>query len=168
MLQEVSMNEVSKSRREALKVIAVGSAGVAFGAQLSTFAQTAEIKPVNIAKLEKLAKDWDVVAFDFQGAASQLARVPMPKDEKLIKAGRVIEVTVDKTKIYLTAYSLSCTHQGCKIGVQDKDHVMGCACHGSTFSVADGSAIKGPAKKPLLGIKLEVKDDAVMAVGMLT
>jgi hypothetical protein len=54
------MNEVSKSRREALKVIAVGSAGVAFGAQLSTFAQTTEVKPVSIAKLEKLAKDWDV------------------------------------------------------------------------------------------------------------
>jgi Rieske Fe-S protein len=163
------MNEVSKSRREALKVIAVGSAGVALGTQIPVFAQTTtEIKPVNIGKLEKLAKDWDVLAFDFQGAASQLARVPMPKDEKLMKSGRVTEVTVDKTKMYLTAYSLSCTHQGCKLGAQDKDHVMGCACHGSTFSVADGSAIKGPAKKPLLGIKLEVKDGEVMAVGILT
>ena len=161
------MNEVSKSRREALKVIAVGGAGVAFGAPLSTFAQTAEIKPVNIAKLEKLAKDWDVVAFDFMGAASQLARVPMPKDEKLLKAGRVLEVTVDKTKIYLTAYSLSCTHAGCKIGAQDKEHVMNCPCHGSAFSVADGSATKGPAKKSLSGIKLEVKDGEVMAVGIL-
>ena len=167
------MNEVSKSRREALKVIAVGGAGVAFGAPLSTFAQTAEIKPVSIAKLEKLAKDWDVVAFDFQGAASQLARVPMPKDkdgkmdEAMMKSGRVVEVKLEKEKIYLTAYSLSCTHAGCKIGAQDKEHVMGCPCHGSTFSVADGSAVKGPAKKSLSGIKLEVKDGAVMAVGML-
>jgi Rieske Fe-S protein len=161
------MNEVSKSRREALKVIAVGSAGVAFGAPLSTFAQTTEVNAVNITKLEKIAKDWDVVAFDFQGAAAQLARVPMPKDEKLLKSGRVLEVTVDKTKIYLTAYSLSCTHQGCKIGVQDKEHVMSCGCHGSAFSVADGSALKGPAKKSLSGIKLEVKDGEVVAVGML-
>jgi Rieske Fe-S protein len=161
------MNEVSKSRREALKVIAVGSAGVAFGLPVSAQTST-EVKPVSISKLEKLAKDWDVVAFDFQGAASQLARVPMPKDEKLLKSGRVLEVTVDKAKIYLTAYSLSCTHQGCKIGAQDKDHVMGCPCHGSAFSVSDGSVTKGPAKKPLLGIKLEVKDGAVMAIGMLT
>ncbi len=161
------MNEVSKSRREALKVIAVGSVGVAFGAPLSTFAQTAEIKPVSVAKLEKLAKDWDVVAFDFQGAAAQLARVPMPKDDKLLKAGRVLEVMVDKTKIYLTAYSLTCTHMGCKIGAPDKDHTMNCPCHGSAFSVADGSATHGPAKKPLSGIKLEVKDGAVMAVGIL-
>jgi Rieske Fe-S protein len=162
------MKEVSKSRREALKVIAVGSAGVAFGGQLSTFAQTAEIKPLNITKLEKLSKDWDVVTFDFQGASAQLARVPMPKDDKLIKAGRVLEVTLDKTKIYLTSYSLSCTHQGCKIGEPDKEHVMRCPCHASAFSVSDGSVVKGPAKKPLLGVKLEVKDGNVMAVGFLS
>ncbi len=162
------MNEVSKSRREALKVLAVGSAGVAFGLQPSTFAQTAEIKPVTIAKLEKLAKDWDVVAFDFQGAPAQLIRVPLPKDEKLIKSGRVLEVSVDKNKIHLIAYGLSCTHAGCKVGTPDDTHTMNCPCHGSAYNAADGSVTHGPAKKSLAGIKLEVKDGAVMAVGMFT
>ena len=167
------MNEVSKSRREALKIIAVTSTGVALGTQIPVFAQTAEVKPVKITTLEKLAKDWDVAAFDFQSAPSQLARVPMPKnkegkmDDAILKSGRVLEVSVDKEKIYLTAYNLACTHAGCKVGAPDKDHIMNCPCHGSAFSVADGSATKGPAKKPLVGIKLEVKDGAVMAVGAL-
>jgi Rieske Fe-S protein len=167
------MNEVSKSRREALKIIAATSTGVAFGTQIPVFAQTAEVKPVKITTLEKLAKDWDVATFDFQGAPSQLARVPMPKnkegkmDDTILKSGRVLEVTVGKEKIYLTAYGLTCTHAGCKIGAPDKDHIMNCPCHGSAFSVADGSATHGPAKKSLAGIKLEVKDGAVMAVGVL-
>ncbi len=163
------MNEVSKSRREALKVIAAGSAGLAFGTQIPAFAQTStEIKPVNIAKLEKLAKDWEVVAFDFQAAPAQLIRVPLPKDEKLIKSGRVLEVSINKNKIYLTAYSLSCTHAGCKVGTPDDTHTMNCPCHGSAYNAADGSVTHGPARKSLVGIKLEVKDGAVMAIGMLT
>ncbi len=166
------MNEVSKSRREALKVIAATGAGLALGAQIPVFAD--EMKAVKITTLEKLAKDWDVAAFDFNGAPSQLARVPMPKnkegkmDDAMMKSGRVIEVKLEKEKIYLTAYGLSCTHAGCKVGAPDKDHSMGCPCHGSAFSVADGSATHGPAKKPLAGIKLEVKDGAVMATGLLT
>ena len=51
------MNEVSKSRREALKIIAVTSTGVVLGTQIPVFAQTAEVKPVKITTLEKLAKD---------------------------------------------------------------------------------------------------------------
>ena len=168
------MNEVSKSRREALKVIAVTGVGVALGTQIPAFAQTTEIKPVKITTLDKLAKDWDVAAFDFQSAPAQLTRVPMPKDkdgkldDKLVKSGRVLEVTAGKDKVYLTAYGLSCTHAGCKIGAPDKDHIMNCPCHGSAFSAADGTPTHGPAKKPLAGIKLEVKDGAVMAVGVLT
>jgi Rieske Fe-S protein len=163
------MNEVSKSRRQALQVIAVGSAGFAFGSHIPGFAQTnTEVKPVKITMLNKLAKDWDTVAFDFQGAPAQLIRVPLPKDEKLIKSGRVLEVVVDKNKIHLTAYGLSCTHAGCKVGTPDDTHTMNCPCHGSAYNAADGSVTHGPARKPLLGIKLEVKDDAVMAVGVLT
>jgi Rieske Fe-S protein len=167
------MNEVSKSRREALKVIAATGAGVALGTQIPVLAQTTEIKPVKITTLDKLAKDWDVAAFEFQGAAAQLARIPAPKDKDgkmdaaMMKSGRVIEATLEKEKIYLTAYGLACTHAGCKVGAQDKDHIMSCPCHGSAFNVADGSPTKGPAKKPLAGIKLEVKDGAVMAVGVV-
>jgi Rieske Fe-S protein len=80
---------------------------------------------------------------------------------------RVLEVMLDKAKIDLSAYSLSCTHQGCKIAEPDKEHVMGCPSHASAFKVSDGGVVKGPAKKPLLGVKLEVQDGNVMAVGFL-
>ena len=46
------------------------------------------------------------------------------------------------------AFSSICTHQGCpvtKISGEDID----CTCHGSKFSIKDGSVVSGPASKGL-------------------
>lgn len=46
------------------------------------------------------------------------------------------------------AFTAICTHQGCVVqGVQNKEIV--CACHGSHFSISDGSVISGPAQSAL-------------------
>ena len=46
------------------------------------------------------------------------------------------------------AFSATCTHNGCIVaGVQDGDIV--CGCHGSRFSITDGSVRQGPARSPL-------------------
>jgi Rieske Fe-S protein len=46
------------------------------------------------------------------------------------------------------AFSIICTHVGCLC-----DKVAGgtidCPCHGSTFSITDGSVVTGPAIRPL-------------------
>jgi Rieske Fe-S protein len=46
------------------------------------------------------------------------------------------------------AFSATCTHQGCPV-TEVTDGTINCNCHGSKFSVADGSVVDGPAKKPL-------------------
>ena len=46
------------------------------------------------------------------------------------------------------AFSATCTHQGCKVGTVSGTTVK-CPCHGSTFAIADGSVVDGPAKKGL-------------------
>ncbi|MFF7870220.1 Rieske (2Fe-2S) protein [Streptomyces qaidamensis] len=58
------------------------------------------------------------------------------------------------------AFSTICTHQNCPM-VDLKDDIISCACHGSQFSVLDGSVKKGPAVKPLEAKKVAVNGDSI-------
>ncbi|WP_245746563.1 ubiquinol-cytochrome c reductase iron-sulfur subunit, partial [Nocardia altamirensis] len=46
------------------------------------------------------------------------------------------------------AFSAVCPHQGCAVSKVDGG-VIECSCHGSKFSIADGSVLRGPAREPL-------------------
>ena len=46
------------------------------------------------------------------------------------------------------AFSKICTHAGCPV-TEVEDGVIKCPCHGSAFSIEDGSVEKPPARKPL-------------------
>jgi len=46
------------------------------------------------------------------------------------------------------AFTAVCTHQGC-IVANVKDGTINCTCHGSKFSIEDGSVENGPATKAL-------------------
>jgi nitrite reductase/ring-hydroxylating ferredoxin subunit len=46
------------------------------------------------------------------------------------------------------AFSATCTHQGCTVGTVANQAII-CPCHGSQFSIADGSVKNGPATQPL-------------------
>jgi Rieske Fe-S protein len=53
------------------------------------------------------------------------------------------------------AFSKVCTHAGCDVNKVDGG-VISCPCHGSTFSIEDGSPTGGPATKPLAETKVKV------------
>ena len=53
-------------------------------------------------------------------------------------------------------FSAICTHQGCPVG-SVADGVIMCPCHGSEFSIEDGSVEAGPANKPLGAVEVKVK-----------
>ncbi|GAB6985555.1 Rieske (2Fe-2S) protein [Nocardioides pyridinolyticus] len=46
------------------------------------------------------------------------------------------------------AFSSTCTHSGCAVG-DVADRTINCPCHGSRFSIEDGSVVTGPATEPL-------------------
>ena len=48
----------------------------------------------------------------------------------------------------IRAFSTTCTHAGCRIGMGSGDALQ-CSCHGSQFEGKSGKPLKGPAFKPL-------------------
>lgn len=76
--------------------------------------------------------------------------------------GKSSEVPVGGGKIYpdekivvtqptegdFKAFSAVCTHQGCVVSSVEAP-TINCACHGSKFSIEDGSVVNGPATNAL-------------------
>lgn len=58
------------------------------------------------------------------------------------------------------AFSAVCTHQGCTVSASS-DGVIPCGCHGSEFSLEDGSVISGPASAPLSEVAITVEGDSI-------
>lgn len=57
-------------------------------------------------------------------------------------------------------FSATCTHQGCTVATVSGG-TINCPCHGSTFSVADGTVAGGPAPEPLASRALTVAGTAI-------
>lgn len=56
------------------------------------------------------------------------------------------------------AFSAICTHQGCPVKSIEKGSII-CPCHGSRFSIVDGSVQSGPAPTPLPPLAVAVDGD---------
>ena len=57
------------------------------------------------------------------------------------------------------AFDSICTHQGCPVAsVTD---TINCDCHGSKYSITDGSAVNPPAPKPLPAKTIKVDGDTL-------
>ena len=62
------------------------------------------------------------------------------------------------------AFSKICTHQGCPVSAV-RDGIIHCNCHGSEYSIKDGSVTNPPASKPLAESKTTVFEDEVYVTG---
>jgi Rieske Fe-S protein len=56
------------------------------------------------------------------------------------------------------AFSAFCTHAQCWVTAV-KDGAIDCPCHGSRFSMTDGSVLNGPALQPLAAKSVTVNGD---------
>ena len=57
-------------------------------------------------------------------------------------------VVTQPTKGTFKAFSKICTHAGCKVAEVEAEGIH-CRCHGSVFSISDGSVVNPPARRPL-------------------
>jgi nitrite reductase/ring-hydroxylating ferredoxin subunit len=72
---------------------------------------------------------------------------------KILTAQQV--VVTQPTKGDFKAFSAVCTHQKCLVGSIEGGQIV-CPCHGSHYSIKDGSVISGPAPLPLPAKKTSV------------
>ncbi|MGV9307416.1 Rieske (2Fe-2S) protein [Nonomuraea sp. NPDC004354] len=57
-------------------------------------------------------------------------------------------------------FSAICTHKGCPV-TSVGNGTIDCACHGSKFSIEDGSVKNGPATEPLGEVPIKVDGDSI-------
>jgi nitrite reductase/ring-hydroxylating ferredoxin subunit len=69
-------------------------------------------------------------------------------------------VVTQPTKGDFKAFTAVCTHQGCLVE-SSSDGTIPCPCHGSTFSLEDGSALSGPASVALAPVEITVAGDSI-------
>ena len=58
-------------------------------------------------------------------------------------------------------FSAVCTHQGCIVATI-ANGTIDCPCHGSKFSVKDGSVVNGPAPSPLPPVAITVQGTSIL------
>ena len=130
-----------------------------------------------VAGLQAFAQPWDAVPFELPGDRPIPAialRLPGP-----IPGG--LEVTsAEGATAYLAGFSRVCTHLGCTVYLnRDLGGIdfafnyrtthpdLTCPCHLSIFDpTRSGEAVSGPAVRPLPRVQLELRGDAVTAVGL--
>jgi Rieske Fe-S protein len=69
-------------------------------------------------------------------------------------------VVTQPSKGTFKAFTSTCTHMGCKVAEVARG-VIHCNCHGSDFSIKDGSVVNPPAARPLEEFKVTVSNGEI-------
>jgi Rieske Fe-S protein len=94
------------------------------------------------------------------GSGEVLAKTSdIPEGGGKIFADQKVVVTQPKANEF-KAFSAVCTHQGCTVS-SISDGIIHCPCHGSEYSIVDGSVKGGPAPRPLPAEKIQVKGGSI-------
>ena len=93
-------------------------------------------------------------------AANALAATSqVPDGGGTIIDGKNIVITQPRSGSF-KAFSAICTHEGCIVS-SVSNGTINCPCHGSKFSIKDGSVVNGPATTPLAAIAIKVEGTSI-------
>lgn len=90
--------------------------------------------------------------------------IPVPMADVPVGGGKILAdasylVTQPAAGQY-KAFTKLCPHAMCPVSSITNSEIV-CHCHGSTFSIADGSVIKGPAQEGLGNAKVSLQGDTL-------
>ena len=94
------------------------------------------------------------------GAAVLASTSSVPVGGGKILTAQQIVITQPAAGSY-KAFTAVCTHQGCIVSTV-ADGTIDCPCHGSKFSVKDGSVVNGPAPSPLAPVAIKVQGTSIV------
>jgi len=164
------------TRRSVLRaagVVALAGAGVAplAGCAAESTSGAPSTTPSEPATSEPASPSPTAEATSAKPSASkaQAPKGPSVATSKVPVGGGVILADADyvvtqPSKGSYKAFSKICTHQGCPVA-EVRDGVIHCNCHGSEYSIKDGSVTKPPAPKPLAEAKTKVFEGEVYVTG---
>lgn len=92
------------------------------------------------------------------GALATTAEVPVGGGK--IIDGKNIVITQPASGTF-KAFTAVCTHQGCIVN-SIANGTIDCPCHGSRFSIKDGSVVNGPATSPLAGVGIKLEGTSIV------
>ncbi len=93
------------------------------------------------------------------GGPTTVAAADVPVGGGVILADPKVVVTQPAAGEF-KAFTAVCTHQGCTVA-SVADGVIVCPCHGSRFSITDGSVEGGPAPAPLASVPVSVSGGTI-------
>lgn len=146
------------------------------------------VEPQQIGPAGAFDAPWSSVAFSFAGVPSVAIRIPesVPGSVELHApaadpaAATVQDPAQDTAAGWVVGFSRVCTHQGCIVDLNRSTEAIAvatnyrgehpalvCACHLSVFDpLESGRAVAGPAQLPLARVQIELRGDALWAVGI--
>jgi Rieske Fe-S protein len=89
-----------------------------------------------------------------------VATTDVPDGGGVILSNEQVVVTQPKSGDF-ACFSSICTHAGCEVG-DVSNGTINCPCHGSQYSIDDGSVVTGPATAPLPPVDIKVEGDSVV------
>jgi Rieske Fe-S protein len=104
-------------------------------------------------------------SLDTGHTATQPASGPLTTTAEVPVGGGVIfpdqqVVVTQPVEDEFKCFTAVCTHMGCIVSSVQAGGIR-CECHGSAFSIEDGSAVNPPATAPLDEVAITVKGDQI-------
>lgn len=151
----VAGNDPGLSRRLALRGVAVAGVGIPFLAACGSDAGPSG----STATPEATAgSDTSMSGEPPAGGGGFATAADIPEGGGAIFADEGVVVTQPAAGEF-RGFTNICTHQGCP--VSDVTDTINCTCHGSRFSIQDGSPQGGPATSALTAVALTVNGDSI-------